>query len=344
MGGLSCAAPGREGPAPSLLPGARPVLASPPPAPARTASRNNGTVPGRRAGPPVSVHGTTAPARRVHAPLHQDVPRTAAVVRPKRYGLIPRRRSTSPSGTGRSGPRPRRARVARRRDTGPPRPNCRRCRGPPRWRARRRCTAAGRAAARGSAASGERHGMRFMGFFGRKAWRRAAAPGAADMFTAPERERIEALWRLTALPRAEFEATYGAMLGGFWRYAAAARGEAWTAQTRGPGLRGRRAARAPGARAAPLRRRRGRRPARRGHELRARRLRGSRALRCGCGPGVGARLAPAHRRCARERRARRRTAPAPVRCASPRPARRRGRPRLARPGACRAPRPRRLLR
>ena len=74
--------------------------------------------------------------------------------------------------------------------------------------------------------------MRFMGFFGRKAGSRAAAPGAADVFTAPERERIEALWRLTALPRAEFEATYGAMFGAFWRWAAAARGEAWAALRR----------------------------------------------------------------------------------------------------------------
>ena len=74
--------------------------------------------------------------------------------------------------------------------------------------------------------------MRFMGFFGRKAGSRAEAPGAADVFTAPERERVEALWRLTALPRAEFEATYGAMLGGFWRYAGSARGEAWTALRR----------------------------------------------------------------------------------------------------------------
>ena len=71
-----------------------------------------------------------------------------------------------------------------------------------------------------------------MGFFGRKAGSRAAAPGAADVFTAPERERVEALWRLTALPRAEFEATYGAMLAGFWRYAASARGEAWAALRR----------------------------------------------------------------------------------------------------------------
>ena len=67
-----------------------------------------------------------------------------------------------------------------------------------------------------------------MRFFRRKLGSRAEVAGAADVFTAPERERIDALWRLTALPRAEFDATYGAMLGGFWRYAASARGEAWT--------------------------------------------------------------------------------------------------------------------
>ena len=71
-----------------------------------------------------------------------------------------------------------------------------------------------------------------MEIFGRKARTHAATPGTADVFTAPEGERIEALWRLTALPRAEFEATYGAMLGGFWRWAARARGEAWTALRR----------------------------------------------------------------------------------------------------------------
>ena len=71
-----------------------------------------------------------------------------------------------------------------------------------------------------------------MRIFGRKAGSRAEAAGGADVFTAPERERIEALWRLTALPRTEFDATYGAMLGGFWRYAASARGEAWTALRR----------------------------------------------------------------------------------------------------------------
>ena len=74
--------------------------------------------------------------------------------------------------------------------------------------------------------------MRFVGLFGRKAGSGAAATGAADGFTAPERERVEALWRLTALPRAEFDATYGAMLGGFWRFAARARGEAWAALRR----------------------------------------------------------------------------------------------------------------
>ena len=54
-----------------------------------------------------------------------------------------------------------------------------------------------------------------MGIFGGTAGRRAEAAEATDVFRAPERERIEALWRLTALPRAEFEATYGAMLAGF---------------------------------------------------------------------------------------------------------------------------------
>ena len=71
-----------------------------------------------------------------------------------------------------------------------------------------------------------------MVIFGRKAANRAEAAGATDVFTTPELERIEALWRLTALPRAEFDATYGAMLGGFWRYAASARSEAWAALKR----------------------------------------------------------------------------------------------------------------
>ncbi len=50
-----------------------------------------------------------------------------------------------------------------------------------------------------------------------------------DLFTDGERERVDALWRLTALPREEFEATYGVMLGRFWRYVCAVKGDAWTA-------------------------------------------------------------------------------------------------------------------
>ena len=40
---------------------------------------------------------------------------------------------------------------------------------------------------------------------------------------------MDALWRLTALPREEFDATYGGMLARCWRYVAAPRGECWTA-------------------------------------------------------------------------------------------------------------------
>ena len=46
--------------------------------------------------------------------------------------------------------------------------------------------------------------------------RKVAAPGAEwvvdPVFTDSERERVAALWRLTALPRAEFDGTYGDML------------------------------------------------------------------------------------------------------------------------------------
>lgn len=62
-----------------------------------------------------------------------------------------------------------------------------------------------------------------MGLFGR---RNAGWP-AEGVFTDGERERIDALWRLTALPREEFEATYGDMLAGFWRSIAKAPGVAW---------------------------------------------------------------------------------------------------------------------
>ena len=66
-----------------------------------------------------------------------------------------------------------------------------------------------------------------MGFF-KRTRTQPARKVRDDPFTADDRGRMRALWRLTALPREEFEATYGAMLAGFWRYAAAARGEAWT--------------------------------------------------------------------------------------------------------------------
>jgi len=67
-----------------------------------------------------------------------------------------------------------------------------------------------------------------MGIFGRTKTRPATTVGG-DLFTAAERERVDALWRLTALPRDEFEATYGVLLGRFWRYVSAATGAAWAA-------------------------------------------------------------------------------------------------------------------
>ena len=67
-----------------------------------------------------------------------------------------------------------------------------------------------------------------MGIFGKS---RQAPPAAAghDLFTDAERERVDALWRLTALPGEEFDATYGGMLARCWRYVAAPEGERWTA-------------------------------------------------------------------------------------------------------------------
>ena len=67
-----------------------------------------------------------------------------------------------------------------------------------------------------------------MGIFKRTKAQSATSVGG-DLFTDWERERVDALWRLTALPRDAFEATYGVMLGRFWRYVSAPRGEAWKA-------------------------------------------------------------------------------------------------------------------
>ena len=52
--------------------------------------------------------------------------------------------------------------------------------------------------------------------------------GRRQALSASERERVDALWRLTAPPRAEFDATYGDMLARFWRCVAAPQGEVWT--------------------------------------------------------------------------------------------------------------------
>lgn len=61
----------------------------------------------------------------------------------------------------------------------------------------------------------------------KRAREKAAAMAQEGLFTDPERDRIDALWRLTALPRAEFDATYGEMLARFWRCVRAGRGVEW---------------------------------------------------------------------------------------------------------------------
>ena len=56
------------------------------------------------------------------------------------------------------------------------------------------------------------------------------APVVADkVFTDDEAAAIKALWRLTALPREEFDATYGELLRRAWRAIANASGAEWTA-------------------------------------------------------------------------------------------------------------------
>ena len=61
----------------------------------------------------------------------------------------------------------------------------------------------------------------------KRAREKAAAMAREGLFTKPEQERMDALWRLTALPRAEFDATYGEMLARFWRCVRAGRGVEW---------------------------------------------------------------------------------------------------------------------
>ena len=47
-------------------------------------------------------------------------------------------------------------------------------------------------------------------------------------WTESERERVEALWGLTALPRGVVDATYGVMLERYWRCIAAPDGNDWS--------------------------------------------------------------------------------------------------------------------
>ena len=67
-----------------------------------------------------------------------------------------------------------------------------------------------------------------MGIFKRKVAAPRAGRVVGAVFTDSECERVDALWRLTALPRAEFDATYGVMLERCWRYVAAPAGADWT--------------------------------------------------------------------------------------------------------------------
>ena len=62
-----------------------------------------------------------------------------------------------------------------------------------------------------------------MGMFRRK----NASPLADRVFNDDERERLMAVWRLTALPREEFEATYGDLFRRGWRAVAAGPGVEW---------------------------------------------------------------------------------------------------------------------
>ena len=62
-----------------------------------------------------------------------------------------------------------------------------------------------------------------MGMFKRK----QASPLDDRVFSDDERERVTAVWRLTALPREEFDATYGDLLRRAWRLVASGPGVEW---------------------------------------------------------------------------------------------------------------------
>ena len=64
--------------------------------------------------------------------------------------------------------------------------------------------------------------------------RETTAPVVVDgPFTDDEADAVKALWRLTALPREEFDATYGELLRRAWRSIAKASGAEWTALREG---------------------------------------------------------------------------------------------------------------
>ena len=70
------------------------------------------------------------------------------------------------------------------------------------------------------------------GMFGRRKHKERETTGpvvAAGPFTDDEADAVKALWRLTALPREEFDATYGELLRRAWRSIAKASGAEWTA-------------------------------------------------------------------------------------------------------------------
>ena len=63
----------------------------------------------------------------------------------------------------------------------------------------------------------------------RKEKQSAPAATVRDLFTEPECEHVDLLWRFAALPRDEFDTSHGAMLARSWRYVAARGGECWAA-------------------------------------------------------------------------------------------------------------------
>ena len=68
-----------------------------------------------------------------------------------------------------------------------------------------------------------------MSFFRRRS---STALAVESPFSVAERQHVEALWRLTALPREEFAVTYEAMLARAWRWISSGVGDEWAALRR----------------------------------------------------------------------------------------------------------------